>query len=131
MALSRVAPGVRMGDIRSLQDAIGGLKNIDASASLTAKAGGGQATATQLSNGLNVIGVCATNADSVQLPPALPGSVVFVANSGAADATVYGKSGRTDTINGTAGATGVTQADPLNAVFFCVIAGAWLRILSA
>ena len=131
MALNRVAPGVRMGDIRSLQDAIGGLQNIDASASLTALAGGGQATAPQLVNGMNLIGVCATNADSVQLPPAIAGSMVVVCNAGAADATVYGKYGRSDTINGTAGATGVTQADPLAAIYICVVTGAWRRILSA
>jgi hypothetical protein len=131
MAINRVAPGVRLGNVRQLQDAIGGLKDIDASASLTALAGGGQTGATQLINGINLVGVCATNADSVQLPPALAGSIVLVSNQGAADMTVYGKEGRTDTINGTDGATGVTQADPLSAVYFCSVAGAWQRILSA
>lgn len=131
MALSRVAPGVRMGDIRSLQDAIAGLKDIDSKAGLTALAGGGQTGATQLINGLNLIATCATNADSVQLPPAIAGSVVIVVNAGAADATVFGKQGRTDTINGTAGATGVTQADPLSAVYFCPENTKWFRVLSA
>jgi hypothetical protein len=131
MALKRVAPGVRLGDIRSLQDAIAGLNNIDSENGLTALAGGGQDGATQLINGLNTVAVCATNADSVQLPPAIEGSVVFVSNAGAADLTVFGKEGRPDTINGTAGATGVSQADPLSAVYFCPEDTKWFRVLSA
>ncbi len=131
MAINRVAPGVRMGDFRSLQDAAGGLQNADSAAALTAKAGGTQALATQLTQGLNEITVCATNADSAQLPPAVAGARVYVGNSGAADCTVYGKNGRTDTINGTAGATGVNLATTKNAVFFCAIAGKWRMILTA
>lgn len=131
MAINRVAPGVRMGDFRSLQDAAGGLSNADASGALTAKAGGGQTLATQLINGVNEIAVCATSADSAQLPPALPGARVYVGNSGAADCTVFGKLGRTDTINTTAGATGATVATTKNAVFFCAIAGKWRLILTA
>ncbi len=131
MTLSRSAPGVRMGDLRSIQDAAGGLQSADASGALTAKAGGTQALAIQLTQGVNEITVCATNADSAQLPAAVAGARVYVGNSGAADATVYGKNGRTDTINGTAGATGVTLATTKNAVFFCAVAGKWRMILTA
>lgn len=131
MALSRSAPGVRLGDMRAIQDAAAGLQNADASGALTAHAGGTQALATQLTQGVNEVTVCATNADSVQLPPAVAGARVYVGNSGAADATVYGKSGRTDTINGTAGATGVTLAATKNAEFFCAVAGKWRMILTA
>lgn len=128
MALSRVAPGVRMGDIRSLQDAIGGLKNIDASGALTATAGGGQASATQLINGVNEVSTVASASDSVQLPAAIAGSIVLVANSGAQNMTVYGKSSRTDTIDGTAGATGVTQNSATDNLYFCARDTFWRKL---
>jgi hypothetical protein len=128
MALNRVAPGVRMGDFRSLQDAIGGLQNIDASGALTAKAGGGQTGATQLINGVNEVTTVASAADSVQLPPAIAGAIVPVANSGAESMTVYGKEGRTDTIDGTAGATGVAQASGADNLYFCARTGFWRKI---
>jgi hypothetical protein len=120
-----------MGDMRAVQDCAAGLQNADVSGAITAHAGGTQAAATQLTQGVNEITVCATNADSVQLPAAVPGARVYVGNSGAADATVFGKNGRTDTINGTAGATGVTLATTKNAVFFCAVANKWRMILTA
>ena len=129
--LARSARGLRLGDMRAVQDAAGGIQSADASGALTAKAGGGQTSATQLTQGVNEITVCATNADSAQLPPAVAGARVYVGNSGAADATIYGKKDRTDTINGTADATGVTLASTKNAVFFCAIAGKWRMILTA
>jgi hypothetical protein len=131
MALQRSAPGVRMGDIRALQDAAAGLQGADASGALTATAGGNQANGVQLTQGVNEITVCATNADSAQLPPADAGARVYVGNSGAADAKIFGKNGRTDTINGTAGATGVTLATTKNAVLFCAVAGKWRMVLTA
>lgn len=132
MALARNAPGIVMGEMRPVQDAAAALVNADTPPSgLTAKAGGGQATATQLLNGLNEITTCATNADSVQLPPAIAGTRVYVGNSGVANATVYGKNGRTDTINGTAGSTGFTLATTKNATFFCAVTGKWRVNLTA
>lgn len=59
--------------------------------SLTAFATGGQASATQLGFGENIVTVCATNADSAKLPlgAAIGGVQVFVKNLGAADLAVF------------------------------------------
>lgn len=100
---------------------------------IVAKAGGTKAAATQLTAAFCHVTTCATNADSVKLPPGYPGLEVIIANSGAADLQVFGSG--LDTINGVATATGVTQADPLTALYKCVdvVAGVgkWFRILSA
>lgn len=98
---------------------------------LTALAGGGQTGATQLVSGGNKIAVCATIADSAQLPSALAGKICIVTNAGAQSCTIYGKSGRTDTINATAGATGLALAAGVSALFFCPQDTFWYRILSA
>lgn len=75
--------------------------------SITATAGGNQASAYQLSSMFNVITVCATNGDAVKLPTSNHvGMEVTVINDGAANAQVYGKD--SDTIDGVATATGVT-----------------------
>lgn len=96
---------------------------------ITATAGGTKAAARVLTKSINVITVCATNADSVLLPKAIAGSVVFVVNAGAASAQVFGKD--TDTINGVDTATGVAQATGISAAYVCAVSGAWFRILSA
>ncbi len=129
--LSRSASGVRMGDMRAVQDAAASLINRDAYYGLTALASGLQVGATQLYGGHNSVDTVAGANDSVQLPAASPGSTVYVANTSAQTLTIFGKSGRTDTINGTAGATGVTQATGVHAVYFCAEEGKWSRILSA
>lgn len=95
---------------------------------ITAKAGGGQTTATAVTATFVNIGVCATANDSVQLPLAVAGASVFIRNNGAASAQVYAANGSTDTINGTAGSTGVAQAASAGRVYFCTVsapAGKW------
>lgn len=102
---------------------------------VTAHAGGGAASATQLDYGITEIAVCATAANSVKLPPAVEGTKVYLWNKGAQSAQVFG--GGTSTINGVAFGTGVAQAAGLSALYFCVegdgddVAGSWARILSA
>lgn len=129
--LSRSASGVRMGDMRAVQDAAASLVNRDTQYGLTALASGLQAGATQINTGHNAFDTVVGANDSGQLPAASPGSTCYVANNGAQTLTVFGKSGRTDTINGTAGATGVDQATGVHAVYFCAEEGKWSRILSA
>lgn len=74
--------------------------------SITATAGGIQATAYQLSNMFNIITVCATNGDAVKLPDSNHvGMEITVVNDGAANAQVFGLG--SDTIDGVATATGV------------------------
>lgn len=90
---------------------------------LTAHAGGGQGSATLLPSQANLIGTVATPGDSAALPAAVPGSVVTVVNNGANAAQIYGSG--TDTINGIAFGTGVSQIPSSTVVYTCIVAGAW------
>lgn len=105
----------------------------DATDGVTAFAGGGQASATQLTGNAANVTVVATAADSVKLPLAVAGALFFLTNSDAADSMqVFGAG--TDTINGVATATGVAQAAGKSAVYWAVTSapgGKWLRVLSA
>lgn len=100
---------------------------------ITALAGGGAAGAPLLALGVNKVTVVASAADSAMLPPsgtALGGSVIIV-NTGASSMQVFANtvsslpSGVLDTINGTAGATGVAVANAKTAMFWATAAGAW------
>jgi hypothetical protein len=99
------------------------------SASVTAHAGGGKTDAVPLTAAINTIGTVATTADSVLLPPALPGRIIIINNTAANATQVFGQG--TDTINAVATATGVSQAGGTSAMYSCGIAGAWRRNLSA
>lgn len=96
---------------------------------LTAFAGGGRTNATALGYGINRISVCATAADSVQLPAWIPGAEVIVVNDGAAAAQVFGKTGSTDTIDGIATATGVPLTNATRCAYYGDSAtGSWLSL---
>ena len=56
---------------------------------LTAFAGGGQASAIQLAIGINVLRIVASDGDSAKLPPASAGIAVTVANKGVSFADLY------------------------------------------
>lgn len=103
--------------------------SITTTTGITAYAGGGQANATALTTTHNVIGTVATGADSVKLPAAVVGRVIFVANIGANSAQVFGQTD--ETINAVASATGVALAATKNAMFWCAEAGKWRMILTA
>ncbi len=97
---------------------------------LTAHAGGTQAAALALAAVLcHRVSVCATDADSVALPPATVGQVHLVMNSGAASLQVFGTT--PDTINDVATATGVAVGTGKAALFFCTTAGKWYMLLGA
>lgn len=80
---------------------------------ITAKAGGGQASATQLRAATNIIATVATANDSAKLPKGINGLEVWVQNAGGGNSAqifTYG----TGTINNTDGvATGVALAASL------------------
>jgi hypothetical protein len=99
--------------------------------SITARAGGTRAAATPLNAAINRIGVCATAADSVYLPPAVGGQVVYVQNAGAAACQVFAAPGTSDTINGVAAATGVSLAAAKACSFTSPGPGIWYWVLSA
>lgn len=93
---------------------------------ITAHAGGGQANATQLIDGINNVTVVATNGDSVKLPLSQAGMTVVVMNSGANTLQVYGAG--TDTINGQLTSTGVSQFAGSIAIYYSLTdapAGTW------
>jgi hypothetical protein len=99
-------------------------------ASITAHAGGTQALATPIRTACTLIAVCATAADSVQLPPAVGGQLLWITNAGAASAQVFASPGA-DTINGIANATGIALANGKSITLMSPLAGAWFGILSA
>lgn len=99
---------------------------------ITAFATGGKANATPLTNAINEVTVCATAADSVLMPLAVAGAVVYVANLSANALAVFAHG--TDTINATATGTATSVATLKNAAFFCTKsapAGTWRMILTA
>jgi len=109
----------------------------------TAFAGGGATNAVQLPLGPSRLDVVATNADSVKLPPAIPGAICIVYNGGAANAQVFGQqanqgglaAGDQITINNSvtpaAVATGVVQNTAVMAIYYCFVVGVWKQMISA
>jgi mRNA degradation ribonuclease J1/J2 len=113
-----------------------GTSVVAAATGITAAAGGTQAAATQLASTINRVDTVATAADSVKLPLAVAGAVVYLTNNTATSMQVFGSG--TDTINIGAGdvatATGVAQAANKSAIYFCTSAapaGKWERVLTA
>jgi hypothetical protein len=94
---------------------------------LTALAGGGRTGAAALDKQFDRLSVVATAADSAVLPAAAAGDWRLVINDGVAAAQVFANG--TDTIDGTAGATGVVLPNGFRAMFFCLTAGAWQSIM--
>lgn len=113
------------------------VQNLLSATAITARAGGGQTSAFQLDYGVSNVTVVATAADSVKLPPALPGKWCFLKNSDGADSmTVFGYG--VDTIDSIASATGNAQAAGKGKLYFAISgdgsltgAGNWVTLLGA
>lgn len=99
-------------------------------ASITAHAGGTQALATPIRTAMTLVAVCATNGDSVQLPPAVGGQLLWVTNAGTASCQVFAATGP-DTINSVANGTGIALASGKSITLMSPLAGAWFGVLSA
>lgn len=110
--------------------------------SITAFAGGGQASATALDSGYNRVTVVATAADSVKLPLCRTGAaqsntvgmIVIVTNADAADSmNVFPQT--SDSINALAANAAYAMAANKTAAFICGTAsgtaGTWYSILGA
>jgi hypothetical protein len=67
----------------------------------------------------------ANGSDAVLLPPSQPGMQIDIVNLSGANAMQVYASG-SDTINGTAGSTGVSQAASAVTLYFCFVAGNWV-----
>lgn len=100
------------------------------SSSITAHAGGTQAAATQVTSAITLIAVCATAGDSVVLPPATGGQLLWVINAGAASCQIFATPGP-GTINGIANGTGIALAAGKSITLMSPIAAAWFGVLSA
>ena len=101
----------------------GGLQTLSFSSALTAFAGGGQASATALPSLINRVSTVVNQGDSVKLPGAIAGLAIVVLNRGAQPMQVFGAG--TDTINGIATATGISQGINTTATYVCAVAGNW------
>jgi hypothetical protein len=125
----RLQPGQRLADDDALNVAMA-TPQWQTNPGITALAGGARNSSTPiLSLGANSVTTVASGADSVILPSAVAGSVVFVANAGASAMQVFGNG--SDTINGTAGATGISVANAKRILFVAVTNGVWFSLLTA
>lgn len=97
---------------------------------ITAHAGGGQASAYQLTKQINRVATVANANDSVALPASVAGMEITITNGHATNSIqVFGVS--PDTINDVATGTGVAHAAGKTATYHCPVAGKWYRNLSA
>lgn len=90
---------------------------------ITAFAGGGQASATQLSYGFNEITTVATAGDSVKLPAGVVGARVTVLNDGANAADVFPAT--SGTINDGSANAAISLAPGVELVFVAITATNW------
>lgn len=90
---------------------------------ITAYASGGQTSATPLVSEMNRVTTAASAGASVLLPVSAAGLTIIIENAGANPIQVFGNG--TDTINGVAYATGVSQMPQSVAIYTCYTAGAW------
>lgn len=96
---------------------------------LTAFAGGGQASATQLAKAINRVTIVATAGDSVKLPVSAAGMGVVVINASANAMDVFPSSGQA--INALAADTAISVAANKTIKFYCAVTGTWNSILTA
>ena len=106
-----------------------GLQTMSFATGITAFAGGGQASAVALTAMVNRVSTVATSGDSVRLPASAPGLEITVINRGANPMQVFGAG--TDTINGIATATGISQGVATAATYVCSVTGNWEVPLTA
>jgi hypothetical protein len=90
---------------------------------IVAFAGGGQTSATQITGQTAEVTTAANPGDSVKLPPSAPGLEILLINHGANAVQVYGFG--TDTIDGVATATGVSQMTFSLVIYSCPVLGQW------
>lgn len=90
---------------------------------LTAHAGGGQGSAYQIANELNRFTTVSTAGDSAVLPASVGGLTILINNAGSNPMQVYGLG--TDTINGVASGTGVSQMAGSEVIYVCHATGNW------
>lgn len=130
-ATSRTNLGLGTGDSPTFTGVtVSGYFYDSAANAITAFAGGGQGSATQLAKGINRVTVVATAGDSVKLPVSVAGMHVVVINADSADAMdVFPATG--EAINALSANTAISVAANKTIAFFCAVAGTWNSILTA
>jgi len=93
---------------------------------------GALAAATPILNlGSNVVATSTgSGTDGVALPPAVPGSVIFVANTSGNTITIYAGLNSGDFINATSVTTSITLANNKRLLLVAVDAISWYTILT-
>lgn len=130
--MTAVAPtpfqsGYRLLDGQGVDNELG-YPTYSAEDNITASATQTQAAAYQLTAQLSRVVTVAAGGNGVALPAAKVGKSVVLVNSNVSNAVqVFGMNGTTDTINGTAGSTGISQAAASRHVYECFTAGAWIE----
>lgn len=108
----------------------GSYQTLSAKDNITARAGGGQGSATALPAMLNRIVTVASAADSVILPASAPGQNITVTNAHATNAVAVFPLGA-DQINALGASASFSLAATKTAEFLCHTAGQWHTLLSA
>jgi len=105
-------------------DIAGAIRDFTSTTStMTAYAGGGQASATAITTAFTRVTTVATIGDSVKLPSATVGKSVFVRNGTANSMDVFPQTGQS--INALSANTALAVAANTSAMFFCTTAGVW------
>ena len=90
---------------------------------ITARSGGGQASATQIVAQTNRLITVAASGDSIKLPPSAPGLEVLIINHSNNPAQVFGFG--TDVIDDIASSAGVSQMVSSFVIYACASTGSW------
>lgn len=127
---SRLQPGQRLADDDALNTFLA-TPQWQTNYGITAVGTALASTTPALVLGSNVVTTSTASDYGVVLPSAVAGSIVYFLNADSADAvTVFGAG--SDTINGTAGATGVSFAAAKRVLFIAVNNGVWIaNVLAA
>lgn len=122
-ATLKVPPsGVRMSDTSLVFNAHNQMS--DYAAQSVVAVGTTQATGVQTVNPL-VFVTTSSASTGINLLKCNPGQVQHVTNQSGQTITAYAKQGTTDTINATAGSTGVTLTNNTAKLFVCPVSGKW------
>lgn len=92
---------------------------------ITAYAGGGQASAYQITKKYNYVTVVATGGDSLKAPAAKSGMIFFVGNAGANTLNLFPASG--EKILGRAVDANTTVATTKGIELVCIVDGIWME----
>lgn len=97
---------------------------------ITAFSGGGQSSATALTEAINRVTVVAAGGDSVKLPAALAGEIVTVINAAASNAMACFPASA-DAINALSANTALSIIANTTVMFVCAVNGIWNSIVTA